>query len=72
MKDPEEKNQSIKKGEDEISAAQSDVNATEKRTDEGFKTGGGGEKLEWKVPQDEQMFENRSPDAENDRTEAPE
>lgn len=54
-----------------MSASKADVNAYEKRTDEGFKTGGGA-KLEWKVPQDEQMFDNTSPDAENDRIEGSE
>lgn len=68
MKDPQERNQNINKGEDEISATRTDANSSEKPVDDGFKTGGQNHKQEWATPQDEQMFDNTSPDAERNRT----
>lgn len=65
MKNPEDRNNEISKGEDEISAAKTDVNATEKPADDGFKTSKDHKhRLSWEVPHDEQMFDNTSPAAD--------
>ena len=69
MKDFEKRNENIKESEDDISAAKTDINATEKPADDGFKTANKHEhRLNWEVPHDEQMMDTSADD--KDDTEA--
>ena len=66
MKDPEKRNEEINKGEDEIGATATDVNATEKPADDGFKTSDSAHGTGWERPHDEQMFDGTSPAADGE------
>jgi len=59
MKNLKDNNDLINKREDELSASRVDRNQKVKPIDDAFKTANRKYKLEWKEPQDEQMFDSR-------------
>lgn len=60
MKDFKSNEDRIEKKEDSLSASKVDANSVNKPVDDAFKTANRKHKLEWKEPQDEQMYDDRS------------
>lgn len=58
MKNQKGSNERIKDSENEIDAQKAELKKKEKPVDDAFKTANRKHKLEWREPQDEQMFDD--------------